>query len=315
MRVAVTGGAGFIGANLCRSLDRRPEFTEVVVLDDLSTGLIANLSGLKLVRLVVCDVADGPAVEKAIEGVDAIVHLAARPSVPRSLADPVASHRANVDGTIQVLEAARRCGIPYLIVASSSSVYGKSLALPKSEIQKPSPISPYAATKLASEVYALAWQQSFGINVLALRLFNVFGPFQAANHSYAAVVPCFMSAAIRRQPLPIDGDGRQTRDFTYVATVVDVIVEALTGRVHYPEPVNLAIGVRTTLLELVATIERAVGHSLERCHRQPRPGDIRHSQADGSRLRELFPGIAAMPLDEAIQHTAAWYKAQETSAT
>ena len=185
----------------------------------------------------------------------AIVHLAARPSVPRSLADPVASHLANATGTVEVLEAARRTGA-HVVVASSSSVYGATATLPKREDLPTRPMSPYAASKLATEAYTNAYAHSFGLPTLALRFFNVFGPRQPAGHAYAAVVPTFVDAALAGRPLPIDGDGRQTRDFTYVDTVAAVIADAVVRRVTDPDPVNLAFGTRTDLLTLVELLER-----------------------------------------------------------
>lgn len=310
MRVVVTGGAGFIGANLCRALDTDPDFDDIVVVDDLSSGFASNLDGLGRVRLQVGDVTDSCTADEVMKGASAVVHLAARPSVPRSLADPAATHRANVEGTLQVLEAARRGGVSYVIVASSSSVYGASAVLPKREDHRPSPLSPYAATKLAAESYALAWQHSFSIDVLALRFFNVFGPLQAANHAYAAVVPAFLTAALADRPLPIFGDGAQTRDFTFVGTVVDVLADALRRTVHFPEPVNLAFGSRTSLLELASGIERLLGRPVARVHQPKRAGDVRDSQADATRLHQLFPSIRAVPFEEALECTLAWYRSR-----
>lgn len=309
MRVVVTGGAGFIGSNLCRGLEACSDFDEIVAVDDLSSGAEANLDGVGRVSLRVGDITDKRTAESVVEGAEAVVHLAARPSVPRSLADPAASHWANVEGTLQVLEASRRLRVAHVIVASSSSVYGASAQLPKHEDHKPSPLSPYAATKLATEAYALAWQHSFAIPALAFRFFNVFGPFQGANHAYAAVVPAFVTAALQRRTVTIFGDGGQTRDFTYVGTVVDVIIDALRRRVCFPEPVNLAFGTRTSLLELLAAIEGLVGCRIDREFRPSRAGDVRDSQADGERLSRLFPTVEAVPLLEALDRTMDWFSA------
>lgn len=305
-RVAVTGGAGFIGANLVARLVALG--AEVAVLDDLSTGVKANLAGIDGVEFREGSILDDGDLDAALDGADAVVHLAARASVPRSLADPEASHAANATGTVKVLEAARRAGGPHVVVASSSSVYGANPVLPKSEDLPPMPLSPYAASKLATEAYALAYGASFGLDVLALRFFNVFGPFQPAGHAYAAVVPAFLDAALAGRPLTVHGDGRQTRDFTYVGTVVGVLADAVARRVTAPGPVNLASGTRTSLLELIARLERLLGRPLAVEHTSDRPGDVRDSQADGSRLRELFPEAAPVDLDEALAATLDWYR-------
>ena len=220
MKVIVTGGAGFIGANLCRMLLVEPAVETVIVIDDLSTGRRENLEGLDRVELVVGSILDSTLLARHFDGADAVVHLAARPSVPRSLADPMATHSVNATGTMNVLEAARGNGSPQVIVASSSSVYGANPALPKREDMATLPVSPYAASKLAAEAYGLSYRRSFDLPVIAFRFFNVFGPLQPADHAYAAVVPSFVSWALRGEPLQIHGDGLQTRDFTYVGNVV-----------------------------------------------------------------------------------------------
>ena len=237
MKVLVTGGAGFIGANLCRALAQTSDVSEVIALDDFSSGRRENLSGTENVKLLEGSVLDAPLIDEALSDAAAVVHLAARPSVPRSLADPLATHEANATGTLCVLEAARRCPLarrPLVIVASSSSVYGANPALPKREDAVPMPASPYAASKLASEAYSLAYARSFALPVLVFRFFNVFGPLQAADHAYAAVVPAFVSAALRGEPLTIHGTGTQTRDFTYVGSVVGILIDALTQRPDRP---------------------------------------------------------------------------------
>ena len=214
MRVVITGGAGFIGANLARALVESGD--EVVVVDDLSTGSEANLDGVP-VDLRIGSILDPGLLDSAFDGADAVVHLAAVPSVPRSVADPVTSHHANATGTLLVLDAARRqASPPHVTVASSSSVYGANPELPKHEGLRCAPLSPYAVSKLATESYAIAFAHCYGLECLAFRFFNVFGPLQAAGHAYAAVIPQFVSAALDGRPLPLDGDGTQSRDFTYV---------------------------------------------------------------------------------------------------
>lgn len=310
MRVVITGGAGFIGANLCRMLAAEDFVDEIVVLDDLSTGYRENLAGCPSAELVEGSILDQGDVDRAMEAADAVVHLAARPSVPRSLADPMASHQVNATGTMTVLEAARRHGVRHVVVASSSSVYGANPALPKREDLVPMPASPYAASKLATEAYALAYGRSFGLPVLVFRFFNVFGPLQPASHAYAAVVPAFVSHALSRESLPVHGDGSQTRDFTYVGTVASVLTDAIRRRVTDPEPVNLAYGSRVSLLELITLLEEIIGRELPFHHLDPRTGDVRHSQADSTRLCRMFPDVQPTALAEGLRTTVAWY--QET---
>lgn len=307
MRVVVTGGAGFIGANLVRALVGDERVAEVVAVDDLSSGDRANLDGLDA-RLLEGTVNDPELLDEALDGAQAVVHLAARPSVPRSLDDPVATHHANATGTLAVLEAARRAGGPQVVVASSSSVYGANPALPKSEELRPEPLSPYAVSKLATEAYALSHARCFALPVLAFRFFNVFGPLQPAGHAYAAAVPTFVDAALRGEPIPIHGDGLQTRDFTYVGSVVAVIVDALHREVTSDGPVNLAFGSRRTLLDVVGELGAVLGHEAQVAHTDPRPGDVRHSQADQTRLRALFPDVDPVSFEEGLAATVAWFR-------
>lgn len=306
-KVVVTGGAGFIGANVCRALVESGEVGAVSAFDNLSTGDRTNLSGLG-VELVEADILDPIALDHAFAGATAVVHLAARPSVPRSIADPLATHDANATGTMQVLEAVRRAGGPQLIVASSSSVYGANTKLPKSEGLTPAPLSPYAASKLATESYALAHAHSFSLDVLAFRFFNVFGPLQPAGHAYAAVIPAFVSAALAGEPLPIHGDGHQTRDFTYVGSVAEVITDAIVRRVSSPTPVNLAFGGRLSLLEVIAVLEGILGAPVSCEHLDSRAGDVRDSQADQGRLRALFPGVEPVRFEDGLRATVDWFR-------
>jgi UDP-glucose 4-epimerase len=305
--IVVTGGAGFIGANLSRRLREQGE--TVVVVDDLSTGSIENLRGLD-VTVVEGTVLDPATLDRAMREASAVVHLAARPSVPRSIADPMASHLTNATGTVEVLEAARRVGDVHVVVASSSSVYGANPTLPKHEELAPLPLSPYAASKLATESYALAYQHAFGLPALAFRFFNVFGPLQSAGHAYAAVVPAFVSAALAGQPLTVHGDGKQSRDFTFVDTVTEVIVDAVARGVTSTTPVNLAFGTRTDLLTLIAELEAVLGTRLTVEHTEARPGDVKHSQADSTRLQELFPDVVPTALPDALRATVEWFRAQ-----
>ena len=305
MRVLVTGAAGFIGSHICERLALRSDIIEVVGLDDLSTGSIRNLDGID-VRLIEGSILDAAALAEATRGVDTIVHLAARPSVPRSIDDPVASHEANTVGTMRILEAARLLDDGHVIVASSSSVYGSNPALPKHEMLATLPVSPYAASKLATEQYTLAWQKSFGLRTLAFRFFNVYGPRQAPGHAYAAVMPAFAYAALRGEPIQVHGDGTQSRDFTYVGTLTDVIVDAVIRRVQHDTAVNLAFGTRVTLNEVIERMRLLTGRDIAVENVASRAGDVPHSQADNSLLRSLFPDVEPLGLDAGLASTLGW---------
>jgi UDP-glucose 4-epimerase len=304
MKIAVTGGAGFIGSNLVRALTETSQVTEVVVVDDLSTGSRDNLTGPA--RFVEGTILADDHLDEAFAGAASVIHLAAIPSVPRSVLNPLASHEANATGTVRVLEAARRHEVGQVILASSSSVYGANPELPKHEGMRPMPLSPYAVSKLAAEAYAVAYSSCYGLPVLPFRFFNVFGPGQPADHAYAAVVPAFVSAALDDRPLRVFGDGRQTRDFTFVGTVCAVIVDAVLRRVATTDPVNLAFGSRTSLLELITELEDVFGRRLEVVHEPPRAGDVRDSQADNRVLRSLFPDVRPHPLRRGLAETVEW---------
>ncbi len=307
VKVVVTGGAGFIGSNLGRELLARPDVHEVVALDDLSTGFRSNLEGTGI-RLFEGTILDPEALDAACEGADAVVHLAALPSVPRSVLDPVASHHANATGTLEVLQAARRAGNLHVVVASSSSVYGANRELPKRESMRTAPISPYAVSKQATEAYAMSFGHTYDLPVLAFRFFNVYGPLQPAGHAYAAVVPAFVDAALRGVPLTIHGDGEQTRDFTNVGTVTRVIADAVTRTVTDLEPVNLAFGTRTSLNALIGDLSEILGFAPQVEHVDPRAGDVRDSQADNTRLRHHFPDVDPVPLREGLRQTVDWFR-------
>lgn len=307
MRVVVTGGAGFIGANLCRALAAAAGVDEVVALDDLSSGLASNLDGVDA-ALVRGDLVDPEVLDAVLPGSSAVVHLGARPSVPRSIDDPIASHTANATGTLQVLEGIRRHGIRHVVVASSSSVYGSNPHLPKHEDLATRPVSPYAVSKLATEGYALAYAACFDVGALAFRFFNVFGPLQPAGHAYAAVVPAFVSAAMAGEHVEVHGDGGQTRDFTYVGSVCEVITQAVLSGATSDQPVNLAFGGRASLLDLLERLEAILEHPIGRRHVQPRAGDVRDSQADQRALRALFPTVEPVDLDVGLRRTVEWFQ-------
>ena len=312
-RVLVTGGAGFIGANLCRRLLDSPQIGDVRVIDDLSSGDRNNLSGMD-VTFFEGSILDAEVLQAAVETCDSIVHLAAVPSVPRSIKDPVRSHEANATGTLRVLEAARSNGGAHVILASSSSVYGANPTLPKSEDLMCQPMSPYAVSKLAAEQYAMAYAQCYDLPVLPFRFFNVYGPLQAAGHAYAAVIPAFIDAALAGRPIPVHGDGSQTRDFTFVDTVTEALHDALVGQVT-SGPVNLAFETRTSLIQVISLLEQVLGEKLVVEHGPGRLGDVPHSQAAVHRFAQLFPTVRPVPLAYGVEKTVDWFRQQAIEAT
>jgi UDP-glucose 4-epimerase len=310
MRVLITGGAGFIGANLTRELTGRS--IGVSILDDLSTGRKENLTGLDA-DFHLGSILDIEQLTTLAAGVDAIVHLAARSSVPRSINDPLASHHANASGTLNVLEAARRVGGRHVIMASSSSVYGANPELPKRESAATRPMSPYAASKLAAEAYALAYGTAFGLPTLAFRFFNVFGRLQPAGHVYAAVIPAFVDAALRGDTITVHGDGTQSRDFTHVSTVCRTIASALENKISSPDPVNLAFGSRISLNEVLALIAERVDAPLVVTNTDNRTGDVPHSQADPTQLLSLFGDVTPKNFVDGLEETIDWMRSELSS--
>ena len=302
-KIAVTGGAGFIGSNLVERLLSKGH--EVTVVDDLSTGLKSNLD-LNKITFHELSLTNRDGLAKALNGVDAIVHLGARGSVPRSLKNPIATHDVNATGTLNVLEAARASG-SQVIFSSSSSVYGRNGQLPKDESMWLSPLTPYAASKLAAEGYVQAYGAAYEVPVTLLRFFNVFGPKQRPDHEYAAVLPKWIWKAMNNEAIDVYGDGSQTRDFTYVRTVLDVIEDAINRGVRTEGAVNLAYGNRISLL---TTIELLKGHfpDLKVNFLGDRPGDVKNSQNDPVLLKKLFPSVVPTEFEVALNETVNWLK-------
>jgi UDP-glucose 4-epimerase len=303
----VTGGAGFIGSNLVRCLVASHE--EVRILDDLSTGSRENLDGCNgALQLIVGDVRDPEIVRRAVEGVEVIYHLAALPSVARSVADPLSSHHVNVNGTLNVLMAARDAGARRVVYASSSSVYGDTPTLPKHEDMPPSPRSPYAAAKLSGELYCRAFSAAYGLETVSLRFFNVFGPRQDPASEYAAVVPQFITRMLSGQPPVIFGDGQQSRDYTYVANVIQAcVLSASPGQDAVGEALNTGCEGRTSLVALVATLNELLGTHIEPVFSAPRRGDVRHSQASVTKAGRLLGYRPLVNLRDGLSRTIDWF--------
>jgi UDP-glucose 4-epimerase len=301
--VVVTGGAGFIGSHLAEELARR--CYRVIILDDLSTGKLENISHIlrpanQQTEFIHGSITELPLLTKLFRGVDYVFHLAAIPSVPRSIENPRASHDANITGTLNVLLAARDAGVKKVVYASSSSVYGDTPTLPKREDMPPNPQSPYAVTKLAGEYYCQVFRQVYGLPTVCLRYFNVYGPRQDPNSQYAAVIPRFVHRAVNSKPPVIFGDGEQTRDFTFVKDTVEATI--LAAETDATGVCNIGRGERISINRLAELVIKLVGNSVEPAHEEPRPGDIKHSLADISRARQ-FGYNPRYDLEEGLRQT------------
>ena len=305
----VTGGAGFIGSHLCEALVGRG--ARVRVLDNLVTGRRENLAHLAgRVELIEADLNDKAAARRATEGASVVFHQAAIPSVPRSVADPGLNHEANVNGTFNILMAAREAGVRRVVFAASSSAYGESEVLPKVESMLPSPLSPYAAAKLFGEYYCQVFARVYGLETVALRYFNVFGPRQDPSSPYSGVISKFVTDLLRGESPVIYGDGEQSRDFTYVENAVDANLRAAEVPEASGEVINVGIGERVTLNQLLAELQHIIGTDLEPRREGPRPGDVRHSLADITRARRLLGYEPLVPLADGLRRTVEWYRAQ-----
>src|SRR5712691_2644806 len=306
MRYLVTGGAGFIGSNTVDELVRRGH--TVVVLDDLSGGKAENLNGVKgKIELVQHSVADLEQVRAACRGIDFVLHLAARTSVPRSVKDPLETNHINVDGTLNVLVAARDAKVKRLVFAGSSAVYGETPTLPKCESMPPAPISPYGVSKLAGEIYGQVFQRAYGLEFVSLRYFNVFGPRQDPGSPYSGVLSLFNSALWEgAQPL-VYGDGEQSRDFTYVGNVVEANLLACETTDAAGFAFNIGTGNRYTLNQTVALLEKITGRRANAKYAPTREGDIRDSQADITRARNMLGYNPRIGFEAGLKRTWEWF--------
>ncbi len=304
----VTGGAGFIGSHVAEALLNLGH--RVRVVDNLSTGSEANLDGFReRIDFVIGDLTDPRVCERVVDGIEWVFHLAALPSVPRSMKDPWASHEHNAAATLRLLIAAREAKVGRVVYSSSSSVYGDTPVLPKVETMEPLPRSPYAVAKLSGEQYVLSFARAGLIEGAALRYFNVFGPRQTPNSAYAAVIPSFMAAARDGTPARLFGDGEQTRDFTYVRNVVhaNLLAAGATGAAANGVVVNCGAGGRTSLLDLVRQIEAVSGRPVPLDHQGPRAGDVRDSLASLERARAIFGYEPITSLKEGLEETWRWF--------
>ena len=308
----VTGGAGFIGSHLSEELVGRGE--RVRVVDNLVTGKLANLAHLPSVEFLEGDLAEIDVARRAMEGIDYVLHQAAIPSVPRSVSDPVTSNRANIDATLNVLVAARDAGVRRVVYAGSSSAYGDTPTLPKHEGMPTNPLSPYALQKLVGEQYLAMFTKLYGLDTVTIRYFNVFGPRQDPSSPYSGVISLFISALVDGRQPTIYGDGGQTRDFTYIANVVDGVLRACHAPGIAGEKMNVATGGRISLNDLLGTLREILGVRTEAIYREGRAGDVRDSQADISRAGRLTGYVPTVDLREGLERTLAWYKSAQPLA-
>jgi UDP-N-acetylglucosamine/UDP-N-acetyl-alpha-D-glucosaminouronate 4-epimerase len=304
----VTGGAGFIGSHLAEELLRRGH--RVRIVDSLITGKRRNLEVLRGAEFIEGDLAELPIAQRAADGMEYVLHQAAIPSVPRSVKDPLTSNRANIDGSLSVLVAARDAGVKRLVYAGSSSAYGDTETLPKREDMPTKPLSPYALQKLVVEQYCQMFTRLYKFETVTIRYFNVFGPRQDPGSPYSGVISLFATALLGgRQPV-IYGDGEQTRDFTYVSNVVDGVLRACEAPEASGEVINVATGGRISLNELLRTMNRIVGTKTEAIYQEPRAGDVRDSQADITKARQLLGYRPLVALEEGLRHTIEWCRTQ-----
>lgn len=313
MQYVVTGGAGFIGSHTVEELVRRGE--TVVVLDDLSAGKEENLAEFRSkISFIKGSITDLEAVRKAVQSADYVLHLAARTSVPRSVKDPLETNKVNVEGTLNVLVAARDAKVKRVVFAASSSAYGETPTLPKVETMQPVPISPYGVAKYAGELYAQTFGHVYGLENVCLRYFNIFGPRQDPGSPYSGVLAKFCTSFLEGAPPVVFGDGEQSRDFTYVENAVAANLLACTAPNASGRVFNIGTGSRITLNQTLALLAKLSGVSLETKYEPPRDGDIRDSQADISQARELLQYEPAVGFEDGLSRTLDWYKEAQAKA-
>jgi nucleoside-diphosphate-sugar epimerase len=307
----VTGGAGFIGSHLAEELLRRGETVRVV--DNLSTGKRQNIAHIRPVEFIEGDLADLDVARRAVKGIDYVLHQAAIPSVPRSVEDPITSNRANIDASLNVLVAARDAGVKRVVYAGSSSAYGNTPTLPKIETMAPAPLSPYALQKLVAEQYCQMFTRLYGLQTVTTRYFNVFGPRQDPSSPYSGVISIFISALCERRRPTIYGDGEHTRDFTYVANVVDGVLRACTADNASGEVINVATSGRISLNTLFNTIRNLVGSTVEPIYAEPRAGDVKDSQADISKAKRVLGYQPSVTFEAGLAKTVEWYRSSQVT--
>jgi nucleoside-diphosphate-sugar epimerase len=307
----VTGGAGFIGSHLTEELVRRGE--RVRVVDSLITGKRQNLAHIPHVEFIQGDLADPSMAQRAVAGVDYVLHQAAIPSVPRSVQDPMTSHRANVDAALNVLIAARDAGVKRVVYAGSSSAYGNAPTLPKVETMPAAPLSPYALQKFMAEEYCRLFTQLYGLETVTTRYFNVFGPRQDPSSPYSGVISLFISALLEGRQPTIYGDGGHTRDFTYVGNVVDGVLRAATAPAASGEVINVATGGRISLNDLFTTLRALIGARVEPIYADERAGDVRDSQADIGKAERILGYRPIVDFQDGLKKTVEWYRSSQVT--
>jgi UDP-glucose 4-epimerase len=303
----VTGGAGFIGSHIAEEIALKGK--GVRVIDNFLTGKRENLVPfLDKIEFMEGDIRDIETCQRISEGVDYVLHQAALPSVPRSIEDPVLTSQININGTLNLLIAARDSGVKKFIFASSSSVYGNDPRLPKKEGMKAQPLSPYALTKLVGEMYCRVFSQIYGLSTVSLRYFNVFGPRQDPFSQYAAVIPHFIVRLLKDESPAIFGDGQQSRDFTYISNVVEANILAVKAEHLSGDVINIACGERITVNDLAVGINQILNKDIKPSHDKPRPGDVKHSYADISRAEKILKYAPKVSFDEGLERTIQWFK-------
>ncbi len=309
MKYLVTGGAGFIGSHIVEALVKRGD--SVRVFDNLSTGSLENLQSVEnRIEFMRGDLKEKVDIERAVAGIDVIFHQAALRSVPRSIDDPDATNRANVDSTLWVLMAAKNARVKRVVYASSSSVYGDQKTFPQVESMRCAPLSPYAVSKLAGELYCMVYARTFGLETVALRYFNVFGPRQQPESQYAAVIPKFMLSAKRGEPLEVHSDGKQSRDFTYIENVVQANLLAAEKSKAAGEFFNIANGKNNSLLDIITVLEKLSAKKLLRRHGPARAGDVRKTWANINKAKRLLGYKPVVGFEEGLKRTWEWFKNQ-----